>query len=163
MGSEMCIRDRYKLLRDEGRVPSNLTNKEIDKSLGYKTKANANELDRLITLAKTTDLIGDFVEDYATLETAYERSLTGQTRRMLFGESRFFDIENPEDPDAPELDAVQDILASAVSFSMPLDALTMGFGIRTGGLVARGKFFNCLLYTSPSPRDLSTSRMPSSA
>ena len=60
---------------------------------------------------------------------------------MLFGESRFFDIENPEDPDAPELDAVQDILASAVSFSMPLDALTMGFGIRTGGLVARGKFF----------------------
>ena len=26
-----------------------------------------------------------------------------------------------------------------------------------------GKFNNCLLYTSPSPRDLSTSRMPSSA
>ena len=25
------------------------------------------------------------------------------------------------------------------------------------------KFYNCLLYTSPSPRDLSTSRMPSSA
>ena len=29
-----------------------------------------------------------------------------------------------------------------------------GFGIKAGG---------CLLYTSPSPRDLSTSRMPSSA
>ena len=28
--------------------------------------------------------------------------------------------------------------------------------------VAREKY-NCLLYTSPSPRDLSTSRMPSSA
>ena len=26
-----------------------------------------------------------------------------------------------------------------------------------------GQFFACLLYTSPSPRDLSTSRMPSSA
>jgi len=26
-----------------------------------------------------------------------------------------------------------------------------------------GRFFLCLLYTSPSPRDLSTSRMPSSA
>ena len=26
-----------------------------------------------------------------------------------------------------------------------------------------GKSYNCLLYTSPSPRDLSTSRMPSSA
>ena len=27
----------------------------------------------------------------------------------------------------------------------------------------KGKSYNCLLYTSPSPRDLSTSRMPSSA
>ena len=26
-----------------------------------------------------------------------------------------------------------------------------------------GKYFNCLLYTSPSPRDPKTSRMPSSA
>ena len=29
--------------------------------------------------------------------------------------------------------------------------------------VALGESFSCLLYTSPSPRDLSTSRMPSSA
>ena len=28
---------------------------------------------------------------------------------------------------------------------------------------AEGSFCSCLLYTSPSPRDLSTSRMPSSA
>ena len=27
----------------------------------------------------------------------------------------------------------------------------------------KAEFYNCLLYTSPSPRDLSTSRMPSSA
>ena len=27
----------------------------------------------------------------------------------------------------------------------------------------RGHLYSCLLYTSPSPRDLSTSRMPSSA
>ena len=30
-------------------------------------------------------------------------------------------------------------------------------------LTARERIRNCLLYTSPSPRDLSTSRMPSSA
>ena len=29
--------------------------------------------------------------------------------------------------------------------------------------VRRDRLYNCLLYTSPSPRDLSTSRMPSSA
>ena len=30
-------------------------------------------------------------------------------------------------------------------------------------LIAKAHTSNCLLYTSPSPRDLSTSRMPSSA
>ena len=37
---------------------------------------------------------------------------------------------------------------------------------RLGFTVGRRKFvqyYDCLLYTSPSPRDLSTSRMPSSA
>ena len=32
-----------------------------------------------------------------------------------------------------------------------------------GGFLIRGWQLSCLLYTSPSPRDLSTSRMPSSA
>ena len=32
-----------------------------------------------------------------------------------------------------------------------------------GDLYQNGQLFTCLLYTSPSPRDLSTSRMPSSA
>ena len=31
------------------------------------------------------------------------------------------------------------------------------------GLFIFGSYSGCLLYTSPSPRDLSTSRMPSSA
>ena len=31
------------------------------------------------------------------------------------------------------------------------------------GLVVMSQYKGCLLYTSPSPRDLSTSRMPSSA
>ena len=48
------------------------------------------------------------------------------------------------------------------------------YAMQRGGIVASGntnelsqavidKFLSCLLYTSPSPRDLSTSRMPSSA
>ena len=42
-------------------------------------------------------------------------------------------------------------LASAVSNSGGL------------GVLGAGSMYPCLLYTSPSPRDLSTSRMPSSA
>ena len=36
-------------------------------------------------------------------------------------------------------------------------------GTRRGGMAVYDKQKGCLLYTSPSPRDLSTSRMPSSA
>ena len=32
-----------------------------------------------------------------------------------------------------------------------------------GQIIGQSQMYNCLLYTSPSPRDLSTSRMPSSA
>ena len=39
--------------------------------------------------------------------------------------------------------------------------LTLKLALASGAVIARG--VNCLLYTSPSPRDLSTSRMPSSA
>ena len=37
------------------------------------------------------------------------------------------------------------------------------YGLFVGGDVNKMKLEFCLLYTSPSPRDLSTSRMPSSA
>ena len=41
----------------------------------------------------------------------------------------------------------------------------MGRGIAVAGALAgvKSQIIDCLLYTSPSPRDLSTSRMPSSA
>ena len=38
-----------------------------------------------------------------------------------------------------------------------------GKKIRSKTLIGHRLYWNCLLYTSPSPRDLSTSRMPSSA
>ena len=46
------------------------------------------------------------------------------------------------------------------SFTLP-----EGARLHIRGEFAQGRYqsFNCLLYTSPSPRDLSTSRMPSSA
>ena len=46
--------------------------------------------------------------------------------------------------------AMGDLLGHGVRFGVAGDVLVAGEGI-------------CLLYTSPSPRDLSTSRMPSSA
>ena len=43
-----------------------------------------------------------------------------------------------------------------------LNSLTLGFAIPIANSFG-GKDYNCLLYTSPSPRDATLSRMPSSA
>ena len=43
------------------------------------------------------------------------------------------------------------------------DVLTLPEGERVYITQILGGSYTCLLYTSPSPRDLSTSRMPSSA
>ena len=43
------------------------------------------------------------------------------------------------------------------------EAAKAWIGFVPGGLAVATVFATCLLYTSPSPRDLSTSRMPSSA
>ena len=58
--------------------------------------------------------------------------------------------------------------AAKRKFKVWPSAYASGWGVRctkAGGpsRFGGGKKKNCLLYTSPSPRDLSTSRMPSSA
>ena len=49
------------------------------------------------------------------------------------------------------------------SAAISLAILVERFDFLRRGLLPVGNFLACLLYTSPSPRDLSTSRMPSSA
>ena len=43
------------------------------------------------------------------------------------------------------------------------DVMRLQIQVSDDGVIEDAKFKTCLLYTSPSPRDLSTSRMPSSA
>ena len=52
------------------------------------------------------------------------------------------------------------ILVGVLTLSVVIGAGYMSINIRCSGL---GKQINCLLYTSPSPRDSALSRMPSSA
>ena len=60
--------------------------------------------------------------------------------------------------DLSQAEAVADVIASnsAASHQMAIQQMR-------GGITNELKELRCLLYTSPSPRDLSTSRMPSSA
>ena len=72
------------------------------------------------------------------------------------------------------LDAMRDRLRAAPSEALSIERVAQDagvarstvyvvFGSKAGLFEALGQDLLCLLYTSPSPRDLSTSRMPSSA
>ena len=72
---------------------------------------------------------------------------------------------------AAEEEVVEETVEEAVVESLDSPAVTTATAVKTGtGVTAEpcpaeigGVPTGCLLYTSPSPRDLSTSRMPSSA
>ena len=55
------------------------------------------------------------------------------------------------------------IIAGVVVMSVNVDADPRDFAEGLPNIGIMLKEITCLLYTSPSPRDLSTSRMPSSA
>ena len=55
------------------------------------------------------------------------------------------------------------VLANFVIIALVVGPDSVGFDPTYGPITAILSFVICLLYTSPSPRDLSTSRMPSSA
>ena len=129
----------YRILRDEDNVPQEFYNETIDQQRGFRTPKTQDDVEKMRGLALLTDTIGDLLPDYELLRTAYERSLTGQTRKMLYGESKFLDTYDTSPQE--ETTWYNDVLASAVSFSMPLDALTMSVGARFGGGVARGRWF----------------------
>ena len=57
-----------------------------------------------------------------------------------------------------EQDMIKPFVDKSVSQGISHGLNSFGFDLRCGE-----EFKVCLLYTSPSPRDLSTSRMPSSA
>ena len=58
----------------------------------------------------------------------------------------------------------RDMAISRASFeNIPINLITAVPSIETFENVKKGKYSICLLYTSPSPRDVEESRMPSSA
>ena len=64
--------------------------------------------------------------------------------------------------DTLELDALDDVLLDTLVLRLVEEVVVVGVDTLELDEV-EVELLTCLLYTSPSPRDLSTSRMPSSA
>ena len=70
------------------------------------------------------------------------------------------------DAAAAKMASGKDFLFDSRIFGEKIECKRVGMGFDLPDCIIQvriGKYRNCLLYTSPSPRDLSTSRMPSSA
>ena len=67
-----------------------------------------------------------------------------------------FQIEIPDSPEKGDLTCNIALILGNITKNNPKE-----IGLEIGNILEELSF--CLLYTSPSPRDLSTSRMPSSA
>ena len=61
-----------------------------------------------------------------------------------------------------QAEAIAKSIECCMKLKVPTIAIVIGEG-GSGGAIALASSNNCLLYTSPSPRDYGTSRMPSSA
>ena len=73
-----------------------------------------------------------------------------------------FSMDMAGSPSARAVKRIEDVRVLRTA-QFPEDAGPMAHPVRPDSYVEINNFYTCLLYTSPSPRDLSTSRMPSSA
>ena len=91
-------------------------------------------------------------------KTEYERSPTEQASKYKdhgFKNLHIVDLDGALTGETTNLDLVQDIVSR---FDLKIE---VGGGVRNFESIQ--KYTDCLLYTSPSPRDKRLSRMPSSA
>ena len=143
----------------------------LQASRGARTYAGENFLRHLILAAVETypDIPVVMHQDHGNSPaTCFGAAANGFTSVMMDG-SLEADAKTPASYDY-NVNVTKDVVdvAHAIGVSVEgelgcLGSLETGKGEAEDGHGFEGELSNCLLYTSPSPRDLSTSRMPSSA
>ena len=125
--------------------------------LGPDERTTTNET-RLVTSVSTTDSHGTIIRDGAPLRMDFP--VGGPVKNLLFAIAD----ENRENVSDLE-DALVPFAANDVRKLVGKFAAVSGVPLVTNSTFKSpaSDYNSCLLYTSPSPRDLSTSRMPSSA
>ena len=154
MGSEMCIRDRLdtKTVASDVMMGSVVLSQEVDRILDGLEALSRHRLSPHLILP------GQMAEALSALRESMRRSGYELAIDNVF---QLFQL------DTSHLyygNQTIEIIVHIPAFK-PNNIMTLykhrNMPVRFDGLDELDK--NCLLYTSPSPRDLSTSRMPSSA
>ena len=164
MGSEMCIRDRVanepdrlgKVLETLGQIASDTGSSVADVivlagnvGLEQSIKAAGHNVTVPFTAGRgdATEFMTD-ADSFSVLEPLADGFRNFQKEQYAVG------------PEELMLDRAQLLGLTAAEMTVLIGGMRV-LGTNHGG--SKHGVFTCLLYTSPSPRDLSTSRMPSSA
>ena len=147
MGSEMCIRDRcaagtWLLIASTKGWPVSTTHSIVGSIVGFVIISMGFE-------AVSWNKVGTIAASWVV-----SPAISGTMAFLLFLSAKKFILDRRD----PSQAAVS--LIPIYSFFV---AVIIGLVTARKGLKHVGLPLTCLLYTSPSPRDLSTSRMPSSA
>ena len=157
MGSEMCIRDR--LPTEHDRVLAMTSH--LPHLLAFSLVNSLAEADENLDVfryaaggfADFTRIAASDPKMWHDIFLANKADLIKAVQRFRDGLGKFTEAIEAEDS------------ANLLSIMAKARSARQYFGHRltSTGFMNKPESINCLLYTSPSPRDLSTSRMPSSA
>ena len=162
MGSEMCIRDRYIPNHYVALMHNNIRLK--DKRVGA-TSVTSLDMHDIARSSRTYGFSG-----YSVVTSLQDQQKIMKTILDFWSEHSPGGTYNSNRHEAIKHVSIEDDLDSVIKGIEKTEGKTpiiIGTSARTNDIKNQITFYDqekvCLLYTSPSPRDLSTSRMPSSA
>ena len=156
MGSEMCIRDRHKIPdRFDGRRSGGMVH--MNKHDGFDGRQERGHFQKFFHPSMDSSR-------YMTPEVLEYLDIDGPLTNQVFVSHLDYSVNWQKLKDVFRMSG--NVLNAEVKENP--DGSSRGLAVITfehsyEAVQAVAMFNNCLLYTSPSPRDLSTSRMPSSA
>ena len=154
MGSEMCIRDRVT-------VPENIMVSELAQQMAIKANEVVKTLFSMGTAVNINQMIDQDTAILVIEELGHKAKIAEENDELdiLIND----DIQSEMEPRAPVVTIMGHVDHGKTSLLDFIKKSKVAAG-EAGGITQHiGAYNVCLLYTSPSPRDLSTSRMPSSA
>ena len=180
MGSEMCIRDRLSFVFIDGKLNSNSLEKIHSRALSESFEAltidgdtSPNDSSLLVASGNQENLIKKNSSEEKKLEKAV-KEIFGELANLLAkdaeGATKTISVNVSQAKSLKQAKSVSFTVAESPLVKTAMFGNDANWG-RILSAIGRDPEINdidkvsisCLLYTSPSPRDLSTSRMPSSA
>ena len=173
MGSEMCIRDSLYIVTDSkvyynSRAITDVAAVSTTIQNNIQAYADSAELNKYGTRFKYSKFLGIIDQSHQSITSNLTSIQMRRDLRLATNQFAEYAIDFGNHMHVQSMNGyniksspfrVLDITDDVYLFDEPIDTRTGNISLYS--LQAEGS--TCLLYTSPSPRDLSTSRMPSSA